>query len=186
MAQLTQRAILNAFLNLLEQRPFEKITVRDIVVECGITRNTFYYHFEDVYAVLKALLAADAKRAAAQIGDSDKLADCFMEAMSFVLEHKKAAYHICRSSRKDELLRCLEAEASAVLIRYIDRLSEGTGAKEEDKTRLVSFYRCALIGMLAEWVESGMKTELVQEICTLGVLMEDSAKNALRISAGSS
>ena len=186
MAQLTQRAILNAFLNLLEQRPFEKITVRDIVVECGITRNTFYYHFEDVYAVLKALLAADAKRAAQQIGDSDKLEDCFMEAMSFVLEHKMAAYHICRSARKDELLRCLEAEASAVLIRYIDRMAEGIGVKEEDKSRLVRFYRSALIGTLVEWVESGMKTELISEIRRLGILMEDSAKNALKISGGSS
>lgn len=179
MAQLTQRAILNAFLNLLEQRPFEKITVRDIVVECGITRNTFYYHFEDVYAVLKALLAEDAKRAAIQSGDSDRLEDCFMEALSFVLEHRKAAYHICCSSRKEELLRCLNAEAEPVLARYVDRASQGSEASDEDKARLVRFYRCALIGLLTEWVDSGMQRDLAIEIRRMGVLMEGSVKSAL-------
>lgn len=183
MAQLTQKAILNAFLRLLEERPFEKITVRDIVVECGITRNTFYYHFEDVYAVLKELLASGAKRTAEQIGESDRLEDCFAEAMSFVLEHKKAAYHICCSSRRDELLRCLNAEAAGALERYIDRATVGISASEEDKRRLVRFYKRALVGCLMDWVEGGMRQDLAEDIRRIGRLMEGSIKAALEKSA---
>jgi len=179
LAQLTKKAILKAFLDLLEERPFEKITVRDIVVECGITRNTFYYHFEDVYAVLKELLATEAKRTSEKIGRSDRLEDCFMEAMSFVLEHKRAAYHICCSSRREELLRCLNAEAEIVIARFVEMVAGNTAASAEDKKCIVRFYRSSLIGILMEWVDGGMRQDLSTEIRRIGRLLEGSAQLAL-------
>jgi len=184
LAQLTRKAIINAFLNLLEKRPFEKITVRDIVVECGITRNTFYYHFEDVYAVLKELLAEHTMQEAENGTQEDCLVNCFLQAMRFVLQHKRAAYHICCSSRKDELLRCLNSEAETVIDRFVERASAGSNALEEDKARLVLFYRCALIGILGEWVEGGMRQDLTYEITRLGTLLEGTAQTALRQSSG--
>ena len=45
MASFTRKAIMTVFLNLLDERPLSKITVKDIVDACGINRNTFYYHF---------------------------------------------------------------------------------------------------------------------------------------------
>lgn len=179
MAQLTKKAIVEAFVTLLEERPFEKITVRDIVVECGITRNTFYYHFEDVYGVLKELLAGEAARKSAQIGDSDKLEDCFMEAMSFVMEHKKAAYHICRSSRKEELLRCLNDEADRTLQRYIVRFAPES-VSQDDLNRICAFYRRALLGLLSEWADNGMRTDLTEEVRRMGRLMEGTITVALK------
>ena len=56
MANFTREAILAAFLKIAEKKPLEKISVRDIVDECGINRNTFYYHFQDIYAVLEEVL----------------------------------------------------------------------------------------------------------------------------------
>ena len=47
----TKILIKKTFLELLEQRPLSQITVKDIVAECGINRNTFYYHFQDVPAL---------------------------------------------------------------------------------------------------------------------------------------
>jgi len=183
LAQLTKKAIINAFLTLLEERPFEKITVRDIVVECGITRNTFYYHFEDVYAVLKELLATHANVHSGEGEQSERLEDCFVEAMRFALEHKRAAYHICCSSRKEELLHCLNAEAGSVIGRFVERRSAGTNADPADKARLIRFFTCALIGLLNEWAEGRMQQDLAYEIRRLGILLEGSLESALSRSA---
>ena len=38
---------------LLEQKPLHNIAVNDIAERCGVTRQTFYYHFEDVYDLLR-------------------------------------------------------------------------------------------------------------------------------------
>ena len=56
MPQFTKRAIKDAFMSLLNERPFEKITVKDIIEKCGVSRNTFYYHFQDVYDLMGEIL----------------------------------------------------------------------------------------------------------------------------------
>ena len=43
----TENAIKDAFWQLLEEKPYNKITVKDIVERCQVNRNTFYYHFHD-------------------------------------------------------------------------------------------------------------------------------------------
>lgn len=51
----TTRDIVNAFLELLEEKPFKKIVVQDIIETAMINRSTFYQHFPDKYAVLEYL-----------------------------------------------------------------------------------------------------------------------------------
>ena len=42
MALLTQKAILSTFEEMLEEMPFDKITVSALVRRCGVSSNTFY------------------------------------------------------------------------------------------------------------------------------------------------
>ena len=48
MANLTKKAIRDAFVKLLNQRPLHQITVKDVVETCGVNRNTFYYYYQDI------------------------------------------------------------------------------------------------------------------------------------------
>lgn len=56
MANFTGRAIKETFLELLNQRPLNDITVKDIVEACGINRNSFYYHFEDLPSLVDEMI----------------------------------------------------------------------------------------------------------------------------------
>ncbi len=52
MASKAKIALVNAFLKLVEEESFEKITVTKLVERCSISRQTFYYHFDDLDAML--------------------------------------------------------------------------------------------------------------------------------------
>lgn len=52
----TEELIVQAVERLLMQKKVKKLTVKDIVEECGITRQTFYYHFRDIPDLLKWVL----------------------------------------------------------------------------------------------------------------------------------
>ncbi|MBR2495787.1 MAG: TetR family transcriptional regulator, partial [Clostridia bacterium] len=52
MSTLTKKALLVAFGELLEEKPFNKITITDITTKCGLNRMTFYYHFENIYELM--------------------------------------------------------------------------------------------------------------------------------------
>lgn len=56
MPAQTRKAIQDAFLKLAAQKPVDKITVKDIVEECQINRNSFYYHFEDMPNLIELTL----------------------------------------------------------------------------------------------------------------------------------
>lgn len=60
MANFTKREIKKAFINLLNQKPLSKISVKDIVDSCGVSRNTFYYYFEDIPFLLKSIITDEA------------------------------------------------------------------------------------------------------------------------------
>lgn len=51
----TTRDIVNAFMEVLGRKPFEKIVVQDVLDAAMINRSTFYQHFADKYAILSHL-----------------------------------------------------------------------------------------------------------------------------------
>ena len=48
----TKIKMANALKEQVGTKPFSKITVGDIISTCEINRNTFYYHFENIYDLL--------------------------------------------------------------------------------------------------------------------------------------
>ena len=45
--------IADAFVSLSGEKPIDKITVKDLVEKCSISRQTFYYHFQDILEVIE-------------------------------------------------------------------------------------------------------------------------------------
>ena len=62
MAQFTKKAIIEAFIEQLGERPLDKITVKDIVTRCGVNRNTFYYYYQDIYALFSDIFELETQR----------------------------------------------------------------------------------------------------------------------------
>ena len=56
MPSFTKQAIKMSFMKLLSEQPLNKISVRSIVEECGINRNSFYYHFQDIPALMEEII----------------------------------------------------------------------------------------------------------------------------------
>ena len=53
MSQITKNALATALKKLLSKKELSKITISNITEECGVNRQTFYYHFKDIYDIYK-------------------------------------------------------------------------------------------------------------------------------------
>lgn len=49
----TKKIIASSLKQFIMRKPLSKITVSEIVADCGINRKTLYYHFEDIWDLLK-------------------------------------------------------------------------------------------------------------------------------------
>ena len=52
----TREAIKASFIKLLNEKPLNRITVKNIISDCKVSRNTFYYHFKDVPELLEIII----------------------------------------------------------------------------------------------------------------------------------
>ena len=52
----TKKLIANSLKKAMKVKPLSKITVSELIRDCGINRNTFYYHFDDIYDLLHWML----------------------------------------------------------------------------------------------------------------------------------
>lgn len=52
-ALFTKQAMYHALKKLITTKSINKITIKDITDTCGLNRQTFYYHFKDIYDLLE-------------------------------------------------------------------------------------------------------------------------------------
>ena len=160
LPQSTKAAISEAFFRIAKTRPPEKITVRDIVVECGVTRNTFYYYFRDVYDVIEDAFLTIASGIGSKADPASRLSDMLGETATFLSEHRAAMKNIISSVGRSALQKNLSKAVDRVLFGVLQNEAEAYGNVSEDDLRLIAAVgREALLGVLLDWLESNEKTD---------------------------
>lgn len=53
VSEQTKQQLASALKTLMAQKPMDKITIADLTGICRIRRQSFYYHFEDIYDLLR-------------------------------------------------------------------------------------------------------------------------------------
>ncbi|MCI5816781.1 TetR/AcrR family transcriptional regulator C-terminal domain-containing protein [Ruminococcus sp.] len=152
----TKKTIAASLKKFMERKPLSKITVSEIVTDCGINRNTFYYHFEDIQALLKWMLEQEAVEV---LKNFDLLLD-YEDAINFVLDYVEENKHILNcaydSMGRDELKRFFYNDFCGIMLTIVTRLEEILGLSLSDDFRnfICDFYTEALTAKLIEVMRS--------------------------------
>ena len=162
---------------MLGEMPLDKITVKDIVLRCNINRNTFYYHYADIYAVLTEVLEMDLQRVIDEYNDTMSWEESCLSAARMV-------YHIYNSIRREDLERYMYGVAGSIMTRYVEHVSAGIPASEGDKRIIARFYQSALTEMVIQWIIGGMKEDPEAAIRRIGQLFDGNIVMSLKRSAG--
>ena len=157
MANFTEKAIIETLNKLLKVQTIDKITVKDLTEACGISRNTFYYHFHDIYEVLTRDFIARTDAILKTHEEDESWENVFIEGLSFLYENKTAINHIYWSVDGDSLDRFL-GEVVYNYTRGVVEEESGEGQYSEKAISLAAdFYKNALMGAVFGWIENGMK-----------------------------
>ncbi len=182
--QYTKKKIREEFIKILNERPLNKITVKDIASACEINRNTFYYYYTDVYALLSELFQTELQTVTDEYNDTFSWEESFTVATKFALENKIAINHVYNSIQREELEDYIYNVSGHVMNRYVEKLSDGISASSGDKKLISSFYQCALTEMVLRWIASGMKEDPDTIVRRIGQLFDGHIALSLKRSAG--
>lgn len=156
MSKFTTRAIEEAFMSLLKEKSLDKISVKDIIEYADINRNTFYYHYEDIYDLLESIFSEEEKRFIEVIEREKTIYDQYLCATSFLMDHKDAICHLYNSKSREVLQHYLELTIRRLNEIYISKAAEGTTLSETGKEYIIHFYSAGISGAILQWIEKRM------------------------------
>lgn len=182
--QYTKKLIKEEFIKLLEEKSFNSITISELSQRCDINRNTFYYHYEDIYSLVKEILSDEIKKLDQEFNFTASWEKSLLHAASFLLDNKKAAQNLFRSIDKNDLDSYLYTICGSVMTKYIESecKDKGIKANPKDKILVINFYRAALVGLFEKWIQDGMEESPDKFIFRLGELFQGNIERSLRIS----
>lgn len=170
MTSLTKKAIKAAFLELLGDRPLSQITVKDIVDRCGINRNSFYYHFQDIPTLIEEIAMEETDKIIMEHPTVDSMEIGFNIAIEFMKQHRTEILHIYNSVNRDIFEQYLWRVADHVVTMFAETAFKDKTISDYDKEVITAFYRCQCFGVAINWLQNGVHDDVqdrIRRICEL-------------------
>lgn len=157
MADTTKAVIQAAYLRLIEQKAADKITVKDIAKECSINRNTFYYHYQDIYALMEDIIRTQADYLISMYPEQETLRERVDFAVKEAIGHKESLLHFYGSSSRS----IFEEYLWKLCGLFVDSNVKDKG---EDRSFFIRYQKCFLFGLLIDWLNCGMPEQFLDDL----------------------
>lgn len=157
MSNLTKKALLAAFGELIEEKPFNKITITDLTKKCGLNRMTFYYHFDDIYELMIWGLESQMLEASRDCINYENWKTGYLRVFYFALERKTYIKKIFQTIEQEHLEHYLNKIVERMVLAVIEDKCGCNMLSEDDKLFTAQTCAYVLVGILVSWVSRGMK-----------------------------
>lgn len=162
MASSTKEALGNALKKMLSIKPIDKITVKDLVEECGVNRQTFYYHFDDVYDLLEWVFEEDCNNVLPDEICYDTWRENVTKFFRYLYDNRTFVLNIYNSQNRSYFLRYFKRRLHYCIHGFAVIVAEGKSIEWADLEFVCEFYAQGVVGLISQWLDLNM--ELPPEI----------------------
>lgn len=176
---ISKKALAQSLKELIKTKSFDKITVSDITDNCGLNRQSFYYHFQDKYELANWIYYNDVISVVVKDRTFEDWSDGFLEMLSIMKSEQFFYSNIIKIIGQNSFQDYLFQVAKEFFSELINKIAEGKHINDDDKNFIAEFYTFGFVGSISKWIKDGMKE--TPEMLTLQIkhLVEDSKKFAV-------
>ena len=142
--------IAGKFAQMAQTRPIDRITVKDLVEQCGISRQTFYYHFQDLQEVMEWSIRQMFHQALEQglsTRDPEEAIAAFVRAVS---ENRRLLRRLVESQRRSQLEQIFTGAMRAWIRRELEQRRPELTISLPDLEVALNFYAYGIAGAVFE------------------------------------
>ena len=144
---------------LLETVSFGEMSVGEICKQCQISRNTFYYHFKDIYDLVEWSCLEDARIALQGKKTSSTWHEGLLQIFDAVMENKPFILNVYRSVGREQIENYLFALTCDLLMGVVTEKSKDILITEEQKIFIADLYKYSFVGIMLDWIKNGMRED---------------------------
>ena len=164
MPNFTKKEIKRSFINLLNEQPLNQISVRDIVEDCGINRNSFYYHFQDIPALIEEIFIEESENLIKKYPKVDDLDACVDSIFQLSMKNKKALLNIFHSVNRDIYEQYTMRLCETFVTKYVYTVFGQYMINERDRKICIWSIKCELFGILIDCCTNGLREDYIDDI----------------------
>lgn len=157
MASTTKESLGAALKQMLAVKPIEKITVKDLVEICGVNRQTFYYHFDDVYDLLEWVFEEDANHVLPHEVVYEHWREDVMVFFTYLMDNSSFALSIYNSQSRTYMLRYYKRRLQGIIRSFAVIVCEERNIDRADFEFVVELYANMVVGLISQWLDLGMQ-----------------------------
>ena len=165
MRKKTETLLCIAFMELLRKYPFPKITIQKIAQQCGVTRQTFYYYFDNIYDLMTKAFEYELTRESRVYEETSW--EAAMERFLYWMKNNRIIIKNMLVNAESGYMR---RAIYPVVMRSMNSACR-PGCEDKDEEEEDNFVRHFLvIGItqyILEWVESDYRESVDEVICKL-------------------
>ena len=183
VSEQTKLQLAAALKILMAQKSMDKITIAELTSLCNIRRQSFYYHFEDIYDLLRWVIENEAISLLKQQEGALLWREGLLQLFRYLEENRTVCLCALKSVGRDHLRRFFEADIYAIIHRTIEQLTENIGVHNNldsfvDVEMLTHFYVVALAAMIESWLLGGIDRTPEQPIRFVDIILNDQINGA--------
>ena len=182
MSDLTKRMLAQSLIRLLNQEPLSAITVQKIADGCGVNRQTFYYHFPDIYGLLEWIFEEDARRLLGGDVTYASWKEKFLELFRHLQEYRVPARNIYHSISRTQLVRYLRTVTTPVVREVAESLMDrdGLSLSPEDLNLVIAMFQWTFVGLALDWLDGLIDETYENHLDKAMTIMDGSMEHALK------
>lgn len=142
--------IANAYVSLMMKKSIDKITVKDLVEACNISRQTFYYHFRDLMQVIEWISEQRIQAALAQSLRAPTLEEALEIFLDLAVSQHEEISRLLQSQRRDHLEKIFTNAIGEYLLGMLRHRIDPPSIKIDDLEVARSFYTYGVVGVLLD------------------------------------
>ncbi|HAT54010.1 MAG TPA: TetR family transcriptional regulator [Lactobacillus sp.] len=150
----TKEQLAQALKQMMLTQPVDHITINQLVAEAAVARNTFYYHFQDINALLAWIYDAEIVQPLMVYTRRDQWAEGLDLLLSYIEDNRKFCLNTFRSLSRDVLDHFLYQVAFAMVTGVINDLAPQ--CPKQLRQEIGNFYGWALSIQVIQWLVNGL------------------------------
>ncbi|MGN1249818.1 MAG: TetR-like C-terminal domain-containing protein [Candidatus Spyradocola sp.] len=179
MSEVTKYALAAALGGLLEKRRLDDVTVTELCAASGVGRQTFYYHFHDIYELVGWMFDQRTRRIIEESRRDRDWRSALLRLMHAALEDRSLMLNTVHSLSREQLERYVLRVVETALWEELRTAAAQEGVAERDARFVLRLLAHGVGGILMDWLDGGM-AENAQAVCDrLCMLTEEDIRGLL-------
>lgn len=157
ITDMTKKMMAESLKKLMAVKPLNKIGIREITDGCGVNRQTFYYHFQDIYDLLEWMYREEAVILLKQNDSCLTWDDGLLLLLRYLQENKSISLCTLNSLGHEHLKQFFYDDIHNLILTIINELASDLKVSSQNKNFIAHFYTVAFAGLVENWLREGMK-----------------------------